>query len=100
MIALPVKIVMSTDYLDEPDEEDLAGAYVQGIVDANGDTVLYTESGYFKVDLADAEFIVAALNSYQSLTEKVTALERTIEKKNEVIKHLRHRSSSNLPRCR
>jgi hypothetical protein len=56
----PWKIVWNTDHLYEPDADDLAHKYIESIDDANGGTVCYTESGYFKMHPGNAVLIAAA----------------------------------------
>ena len=55
----PWKVIYNTDFY-EADEEDIATKYVMNIEGANGKSVYYTESGYFKPNPADVQLISAA----------------------------------------
>lgn len=63
----PWKPIYSTDYIYEPDEDDLANRRLYRIEDANGRTVYYTESGYFEPNPADVPLITAAPDMLQAL---------------------------------
>ena len=51
----PWRIVRTSEYTDDPTDTK-----IQSIQDANGGTVLYTNSGYFKPTEANARLIAAA----------------------------------------
>lgn len=56
----PWRIEYSTDCLYEPDEDDLANRKIYGIADANGHSVVSTDSGYYTLPEANARLIAAA----------------------------------------
>ena len=68
-IPTPLRIEYNTDAYFDPDEEYLQDRYIVGVVDAEGKTVLYTDSGYFKISEERAQYLVQAVNSYQAMKE-------------------------------
>lgn len=56
----PWRIEYSTDYLHEPDVDDLAQRRIYGIADANGHSVVSTDSGYYALPEANARLIAVA----------------------------------------
>ena len=58
------------DYYDQDEDEDLSG--ILAVVAADGQTVLYTDSGYFKPRSADARLVATApdlLSALQSVVD-------------------------------
>lgn len=71
----PWKIVYNTDYLYEPEPEDLENRYILSIEDSEGKAVCYTDSGYFKIPEANGHLIAVApelLDALIRLTNLVT----------------------------
>lgn len=93
MLALPVKVVYSTDYLIDPDEEDLKHRYVEGIEDATGHTIFYTESGYFKVSSEEAEYLADMMNNYERVKLLLKVADKRVEAKNNILRRLNYGAS-------
>lgn len=64
---LPLKVVYNTDYLYEPNAEEVTNRYVQSVEDADGKTICYTDAGYFKMQ--HAEWIVQVCNTAPAMLE-------------------------------
>jgi hypothetical protein len=63
---LPIRVEMASELVfmgEKPDEG--YRDWVRAVVDADGQTVCYTEDGYFEMSREDADLIVAAVNAYQ-----------------------------------
>ena len=78
-IPTPLRIEYNTDAYFDPDEEYLQDRYIVGVVDAEGKTVLYTDSGYFKISEERAQYLVQAVNSYQAMKEALEAIVARID---------------------
>lgn len=65
---LPIRVKMASEVFGGvmPDDFD---DYVDSVVDANGQTVCYTEGGYFKMPREVADLIVAAVNAHGTLAD-------------------------------
>ena len=71
---LPLRVVMLSEFVypdGRIDPDDDFTDRVDAVADADGQTVVYTDSGYFKISQQDAARIVLAMNHFD---EMVTTL--------------------------
>ncbi|RQS17105.1 hypothetical protein DIE06_18160 [Burkholderia sp. Bp8998] len=69
---------MASEYLSQEDRADFADR-VERVVDAEGDTVCYTESGFFAMPFLDAHAITVAVNTHQKLVEALRTAQGFVE---------------------
>jgi len=80
MIPTPLTITYDTDNMFEPDEEDLKDRKILSIEDAEGKTVVYTDSGYFHISQERAEYLVEAINQHEQMKQEINTLRLAVAK--------------------
>ena len=72
MMTPHLTIHYNTDDYYQPDEEDVKHKYVTSVDDQHGNTWVFTDSGYWKIPIERAEYIVKAVNAHEDLKVLLT----------------------------